>query len=119
VEEYGRRGCLDSQVERATQLYAERCTTMLGRLEAELPGGVTWTRPTGGFFTWLSLPEALDATDVAERAALAGVAVVPGDPFFLDGRGSSHLRVCFSRASLPEIEEGVRILGRVLGEEPG
>jgi DNA-binding transcriptional MocR family regulator len=46
------------------------------------------------------------------------VAVVPGDPFFLDGRGGSHLRVCFSRASLPEIEEGVRILGRVLEEEP-
>jgi 2-aminoadipate transaminase len=118
VEEYGRRGCLERQVERATLLYAERCAAMLERLEAELPDGVTWTRPTGGFFTWLSLPEGLEATDVAERAAEAGVAVVPGDPFFLDGRGGSHLRVCFSRASLPEIEEGVRILGRVLEEEP-
>jgi len=116
VEEYGRRGHLDRQVERATELYAARCARMLECLEAELPAGVTWTRPDGGFFTWLTLPDALDATDVAERCAQAGVVLVPGVPFFTDDRGRSHLRVCFSRASLPEIEEGVRILGRVLGE---
>jgi 2-aminoadipate transaminase len=118
VEEYGRRGHLDRQVERATELYAARCRRMLECLEAELPAGVTWTRPDGGFFTWLTLPEALDATGVAERSAEAGVVLVPGVPFFTDDRGRSHLRVCFSRASLSEIEEGVRILGRVLREEP-
>ncbi|HEX6724100.1 MAG TPA: PLP-dependent aminotransferase family protein [Gaiella sp.] len=118
VEEYGRRGHLDRQVERATGLYAARCKRMLESLEAELPAGVTWTRPDGGFFTWLTLPEALDATDVAERSAEAGVVLVSGAPFFPDDRGRSYLRVCFSRASLTEIEEGVRILGRVLGEEP-
>ena len=117
VEEYGRRGHLDRQVERATRLYAARCARMLECLEAELPAGVTWTRPAGGFFTWLTLPEALDATDVAERCAGAGVALVSGVPFFSDDRGRSYLRVCFSRASTSEIEEGVRILGRVLREE--
>jgi DNA-binding transcriptional MocR family regulator len=90
---------------------------MLECLEAELPADVTWTRPDGGFFTWLTLPEAHDATDVAERCADAGVVLVPGVPFFPDDRGRSYLRVCFSRASLSEIEEGVRILGRVLREE--
>lgn len=114
VEEYGRGGHLDRQVERATQLYAERCGRMLGCLEAELPSGVAWTRPRGGFFTWLTLPPGLDATEVAERSAEAGVALVAGAPFFPDDRGRSHLRVCFSRASLPEIEEGVRILAGVL-----
>lgn len=118
VEEYGRRGHLERQVERATRLYAERCGRMLECLEAELPDGVTWTRPAGGFFTWLVLPAELDATDVAVRSAEAGVALVSGAPFFPDERGRSYLRVCFSRASLPEIEEGVRILGRVLREEP-
>jgi len=117
VEEYGRRGHLDRQVERATELYAARCGRMLQCIEAELPAGITWTRPEGGFFTWLTLPEALDATAVAERSAEAGVVLVPGAPFFPDDRGRSHLRVCFSRASLSEIEEGVRILGRVLREE--
>jgi 2-aminoadipate transaminase len=118
VEEYGRRGHLDRQVERATGLYAARCGRMLECLEAELPAGVSWTRPGGGFFTWLTLPDSLDAAHVAERCAEAGVVLVPGVPFFPDDRGRSYLRVCFSRASLPEIEEGVRILGRVLREEP-
>jgi len=117
IEEYGRRGHLDRQVERATGLYAERCRRMLECLEAEMPAAVTWTRPAGGFFTWLTLPAELDAADVAVRSAEAGVALVPGGPFFPDDRGRSHLRVCFSRATLPEIEEGVRILGGVLREE--
>jgi DNA-binding transcriptional MocR family regulator len=59
----------------------------------------------------------LDSIDVAQRCAEAGVALVSGVPFFPDDRGRSYLRVCFSRASLSEIEEGVRILGRVLREE--
>ena len=55
--------------------------------------------------------------DVAERCAEAGVALVSGVPFFPDDRGRSYLRICFSRPSPSEIEEGVRILGRVLREE--
>jgi 2-aminoadipate transaminase len=114
VEEYGRRGHLDRQVVRATALYRERCRRMLDCFESELPEGVRWTRPLGGFFTWLTLPEGVEALDVATRSAEAGVAVVPGNPFFPDERGSRHVRVCFSRAGLDDIEQGVRILGGVL-----
>ena len=110
----GRRGHLDSQVERATTLYEQRCRRMLECFESELPEDVGWTRPLGGFFTWLTLPEGAEALDVATRAADAGVAVVPGNAFFPDDRGRRHVRVCFSRAGLDEIEEGVRILGTVL-----
>ena len=53
VEEYGRRGCLDVQIATAKALYQERCHTMLACLDAEMPPDVTWTRPHGGFFTWL------------------------------------------------------------------
>jgi 2-aminoadipate transaminase len=114
VEEYGRRGHLDRQVERATGWYAERCSRMLESFDAALPDGVSWTRPLGGFFTWLTLPDGMEALDVATRAADAGVAVVPGNAFFPDDRGRRHVRVCFSRATLDEIEQGVRILGSVL-----
>jgi 2-aminoadipate transaminase len=116
VEEYGRRGHLDRQVEDATALYRERCGRMLGCFASQLPDGVRWTRPLGGFFSWLTLPDGVAALDVAARAADAGVAVVPGDPFFPDGRGTRHVRVCFSRAGLDEIERGTQILGRVLVE---
>jgi 2-aminoadipate transaminase len=114
VEEYGRGGHLDRQVERATDLYEERCARMLQCFESELPDDVAWTRPLGGFFTWLTLPERLEAMDVATRAADAGVAVVPGNAFFLDDRGRRHVRVCFSRSGLDDIERGVGILADVL-----
>jgi 2-aminoadipate transaminase len=114
VEEYGRRGHLDAQVERATELYAQRCRRMLECFESELPADVRWTRPLGGFFTWLTLPDGMEALDVATRAAEAGVAVVPGNAFFLDARGRRHVRVCFSRAGLDDIEQGAQMLGSVL-----
>lgn len=117
VEEYGRAGHLAQQITLATALYAERCAVMMRALEAEIPAGTTWTRPSGGFFTWLTLPEGLDAGDVAARCADAGVAVVPGIPFFLDERGHRHLRVCFSRATTTEIEEGVARMAAVLAHE--
>jgi 2-aminoadipate transaminase len=107
VEEYGRCGALERQVADATTLYAARCTTMMGCLEASMPADVAWTRPSGGFFTWLTLPDAEDSAAFAARCADAGVAVVPGGPFFRDGRGARHVRVCFSRSETDEIEAGV------------
>ena len=53
------------------------------------PTASRWTRPEGGFFSWLTLPDGVDAVDLARRAAAAGVAIVPGAPFFPDGRGAA------------------------------
>lgn len=114
VEEVGRRGQLDRQVERARELYRRRCAAMLDALERELPDGVGWTRPHGGFFTWLTLPPHVDAGDLASAAADAQVAVVPGVPFFAGDEGRRHVRVCYSRSHEPEIDEGVRRLGAIL-----
>ncbi len=114
VEAYGRGGQLARQVADATTLYAERCAAMMRGFDAAMPSGVAWTRPSGGFFTWLTLPDGVDSGVVAAEAADAGVAVVPGGPFFLDERGQGHLRVCFSRATIAEIDEGVRRLAAVL-----
>lgn len=114
VEEYGRRGHLDAQVARATALYRERCSAMLRCLGDEMPAEATWTRPNGGFFTWLTLPTGGDAATMFERSLDAGVAVTPGTPFFSDDRGRGHLRLCFSRTDIGEIEDGVRTLGRVV-----
>jgi DNA-binding transcriptional MocR family regulator len=77
-----------------------------------LAGKATWTKPRGGFFTWLTVEA--DTVELAERALAAGVAVVPGPPFFPDGSGSQHLRLSFSSAHKDEIDEGVRRLGELL-----
>jgi len=112
LEEYGRRGLLAEQIERATALYRSRCEAMMAALERHLAGVAEWTRPSGGFFTWLTLP--VDAVELARRALETRVAFVPGVPFFADGRGTHNARLSFSRVTEDEIEEGVARLASLL-----
>jgi 2-aminoadipate transaminase len=110
VEEYLRGGHLDRQLVQSRALYAGRCAAMLAALDEHMPAGVTWTRPTGGFFSWLTGPAGTDTTLLAERAQAAKVSYVPGAPFYPDQRGQRELRLSFSRATEPEISEGIRRL---------
>lgn len=110
VEDYMRGGHLDRQLMASRALYASRCTAMLAALEKCMPGGVSWTRPTGGFFTWVTGPTGTDTTALASAARSAGVAFVPGTPFYANGRGERELRLSFSRVSPHDIDEGIRRL---------
>jgi 2-aminoadipate transaminase len=111
-----RRGWLDEQLVRSRALYARRCARLLEALERELPPGVSWTRPRGGFFSWLTLP--VDATELARRAAEAGVAVVPGPLFLADGSGDRNVRLSFSGIDDELIDAGVARLAAVLRAFP-
>jgi 2-aminoadipate transaminase len=112
LEEYGRRGHLDEQVRRSRALYRSRCEALLAALDRHLAGRISWTRPRGGFFTWLDV--GVDAVDLADRALAAGVGVVPGPPFFADGSGSRCVRLAFSSAAEESMDEGVRRLATLL-----
>ena len=112
LEEYGRRGHLDEQVRRSRALYRSRCKALLAALDRHLAGRISWTRPRGGFFTWLDV--GVDAVDLADRALAVGVGVVPGPPFFADGSGSRYVRLAFSSAAEDSIDEGVRRLATLL-----
>ena len=116
-EEYARRGSMDEQLVRSRALYRRRCERLLAAFASALPGAVAWTRPEGGFFSWLTLPDGVDATAVARRAAAGGVAVVPGVPFFPDGRGTANLRISFSRVEDELIEDGVARLAQAIDDE--
>jgi 2-aminoadipate transaminase len=112
LEEYGRRGLLDEQIARARDLYRARRDTAMNALERHLAERATWTHPSGGFFTWLELDE--EGASVAGRALEAGVAVVPGKPFFVGGGGERNIRISYSQASEELLEEGISRLGQVL-----
>lgn len=114
VEEYVRGGHLDRQLELSRALYADRCSAMLDALDATMPDGVTWTRPTGGFFTWLTVPAGIDTTELGRRAREARIAFVPGAPFYPDGRGRRELRLSFSRVTEQDIHVGVRRLAALI-----
>lgn len=110
-------GLLELHVPRLRQVYGERRQTMLDALEREMPAGVRWTRPDGGMFLWLTLPEGLNAAAVLERAVERKVAFVPGAPFHPRGGGANTMRLNFSHPSTERIVEGVRRLGAVLRGE--
>ncbi|CAM5786990.1 GntR family transcriptional regulator OS=Cellulomonas persica OX=76861 GN=avtA PE=4 SV=1 [Cellulomonas persica] len=105
-----------SQIKSYRELYRERRDAMIGALSEHLPEA-TWTVPDGGFYTWVRLPEGLDARDMLPRAVTARVAYVPGTAFYYDGSGSDHMRLSFCYPTPERIREGVRRLaGVVTGE---
>jgi 2-aminoadipate transaminase len=112
LEEHGRRGWLDEQIAAARTLYRSRCEATLAALDRHLAGRAEWTRPGGGFFTWLTLP--VDAAELARRAIEAKVAFVPGLPFYADGGGTHEARLSFSRVTADEIETGIERLASLL-----
>ena len=111
-EEYARRGWIDEQLERSRALYARKGARLLAALERTMPAGVEWTRPRGGFFSWLTVPG--DAAEIARRAADEGVAVVPGALFYPDGRGTSNIRLSFSMVDEELIDVGIERLAALV-----
>jgi len=109
-----RGGLIEEQKARIRPYYRAKRDVMLEALSREMPQGVTWTRPEGGLFVWLSLPEGVDAESLLEAAVAEGVAYVTGAPFFVDGGGENTMRLTFAREDAPMIEEGVQRLGRVV-----
>jgi DNA-binding transcriptional MocR family regulator len=95
--------------------YRVKRDAMLSALAAHMPAGVRWTRPEGGLFVWVTLPEAVNGADLLKRAiAEANVAFVPGGAFFADGSGANTMRLSYSLPEPADIAEGVRRLGSLL-----
>ncbi|HEX9380641.1 MAG TPA: PLP-dependent aminotransferase family protein [Gaiellaceae bacterium] len=115
VFEFLRRGNLEPNLDRVTSLLRVRRDAMLEVLERELPGA-RWSRPEGGYFIWLELPEQVDAAGLLDRAGAAGVTFVKGTDF---GGAPNTARLAFSFVSPDEIGEGVRRLAALAGEPVG
>ena len=114
VEEYGRDGGFERHLPAARALYASHWAALSAALERHMPDGVQWTRPTGGFLTWLTLPQGLDTMAMRPAALEAGVAYVPGPPFFAGDDGGNTLRLSFSHLTEPQLEAAVERLGNMV-----
>jgi 2-aminoadipate transaminase len=84
---------------------------MLEALERELRGHAAWSRPEGGYFIWLDLPDEIDASELLVRAAGAGVTFVPGADF---GGEPNSARLAFSFVTPAEITEGIERLAKLV-----
>jgi DNA-binding transcriptional MocR family regulator len=100
--------------------YKARRDAMLAALEAHMPKGVTWTKPEGGMFVWVTLPEGMDGAALLERAIQeARVAFVPGNAFFADRGRKNYLRLSFSLSDEASIMEGIKRLGGLIAKVQG
>ena len=105
----------DEQVAKARESYVRKRDAMLGALAQHMPEGVTWSKPEGGMFIWMVLPEGFDAAELLPRAVEeAGAAYVPGEAFFADRSGPNNLRLSYSLPSVEDIEAGIARLGALL-----
>jgi 2-aminoadipate transaminase len=110
-------GFLKEHINHIRRIYRERRDVMLAAMSRYFPPEVHWTRPQGGLFLWVTLPEWLDAAEVFNKAVANKVAFVPGTPFFSDDGGHNTMRLNFSNARPEQIEVGIRRLGEVLAME--
>ena len=110
---YLRSGKLEAHIVELREIYREKCERMLAALEREMPEGTSWTRPNGGFFIWLTLPEGVDAVELLPAAREAGVDYIPGTAFYSDGSGRGNLRLSYSGVTLEQIDEGIARLAKV------
>jgi DNA-binding transcriptional MocR family regulator len=105
----------DTQVTNARALYKGRRTAMLRALDAHMPPGVTWTKPEGGLFVWVTLPPHMVGKDLLRRAVEEqNIAFVPGSAFFTEGRGQNTIRLSYSLPTEEKIAEGIARLGVLL-----
>jgi 2-aminoadipate transaminase len=118
LAEFMKRGHLERQIAKIRSAYKEKCDFMLRQMDIHLADvkGISWTRPEGGLFLWVTLPETMDSAEMFLEAVEKKVAYVMGSSFDPDGMDKRNLRLNFSFASMAEIETGIQRLAEVIKE---
>jgi 2-aminoadipate transaminase len=108
---------LDSHINKLITGYRSRRDAMLCALEEYMPEEVTWTKPHGGFYCWITVPDSVDLDSLIKTALKNRVIYFTGNFFYLDHQHHNHFRLCYSRPDEDVIVEGVRRIAQALKEE--
>ncbi len=117
AQEYLKGGYFDEHIPKIIKIYKEKRDAMLDALEDYFPDGVKWTKPNGGMFLWVTLPENMDAEKLFNRAIENKVAFVIGAAFFPHRDHKNTLRLNFTYPSIEDIQEGIKRLAKAIKEE--
>lgn len=114
--EYMERGLLEDRIKKNIELYSKRKNLMLKSFEKYFPEnkGIKWTKPEGGLFLWVTLPDNMNADELFYDVIKNNVAYVIGSAFYGDEPKYNSFRMNFSYPTEDKIEEGVKRLGEVL-----
>ncbi|GAB2864716.1 PLP-dependent aminotransferase family protein [Pseudoduganella ginsengisoli] len=110
-------GFLDQHIPTIRQLYGDQCQVMLDAMDQHFPQAVTWTRPEGGMFIWVTLPKHIDAMALLDEAIKHKVAFVPGSPFYANSPETHTLRLSFVTVPPERIRAGIEILGKLIASK--
>ena len=105
---------IDEHIEKIKEAYGRQRDCMVAAIEEYFPEETSYTKPEGGMFLWITLPEGLSALDVFKNAIEKKVAFVPGDPFYVNRSDVNTLRLNYSSVDEDAIRTGIRRLGQVL-----
>ena len=114
---YLEKGLLEQNLPKTIALYRERRDIMLHCFSKYMPVEVTWTKPEGGLFLFVTMPSVLNATSILKKAIDNNVAFVDGSTFFCNDQGHNTMRINFSYPVKEEIEAGVERLAKVIKNE--
>lgn len=114
VNGYLENGNYHGHITLIRRTYKKRRDCMLSVMERNFPKSVTWNKPAGGMFIWVTLPDGWDAKELLFKCVANDVAFVPGQEFFPDGSGKNNMRLNFSNASEESIREGIKRIGEVI-----
>jgi 2-aminoadipate transaminase len=116
AKEYVESGLIEKQIPKIRRMYKRKRNIMLKALKENFPEGSSWTKPGGGMFIWVTLPEKIDTKEMFTEAVKAKVAYVHGAAFCTDGKGQNTMRLNFSNTDDDKIEEGIKRLAKIIKE---
>lgn len=114
IWDYLQHNDLEAHIAKIKDLYQTQAQAMLGAMERYFPAGIQYTKPQGGMFLWVTLPEGVSAMELFPKALEKKVAFVPGDPFYIGVQNANTMRLNYTNADPEIITEGIRRLGELL-----
>lgn len=109
--QYLMKNDIDAHIQKVLRIYGEQCQSMMESIATYFPASVQYTKPEGGMFLWVTLPPAMSALDLFDLAVEEKVVFVPGDPFYINKKGTNTLRLNFSCVDSETIKTGIKRLG--------
>lgn len=116
IWDYLKHNDYEAHIAKIKQLYKEQAQAMMDAMERYFPPTVQYTRPQGGMFLWVTLPEGVSSLSLLPKALDKKVAFVPGDPFYINRKNTNTMRLNYTNADCETIDEGIRRLGDLLKE---
>lgn len=106
----------EAHIAKIRDLYKMQAQAMMNAMDKYFPKSVKYTKPHGGMFLWVTLPDGVSALSLFPKALKNKVAFVPGDPFYINMKNTNAIRLNYTNADCKTIDEGIRRLGNLLKE---